>query len=143
MKMIEKMLRAPLPDQLKALLEKFDTEFDTSHVTKLGMLSNETSLTWYERRMLNRAYRKASRELNRANTLDAAMLIVLNRKKEADDGFFDIDRYIVKSQVGGSMVTVASLRNAQIGANDLRGLMANGSGGTQPSQYAQGMRMHP
>jgi hypothetical protein len=28
MKVTEQVLRAPLPDQLKALLEKFDLEFD-------------------------------------------------------------------------------------------------------------------
>jgi hypothetical protein len=30
MKVTEQVLRAPLPDQLKALLEKFDLEFDAS-----------------------------------------------------------------------------------------------------------------
>jgi hypothetical protein len=151
MKTIEKMLRAPLPDQLKALLEKFDTEFDASHLRKLGMLADEKSLTWYERRMLDRAYRKASKELNRANTLNAAMLVVLNRKKEEDDSYFDADRYMVRSQVGGSMVTVDSLRNAQFGAIGLQGLMAGGNAlgkgqiqdAARNSQYAQAMRNHP
>jgi hypothetical protein len=82
MKLTEKILRAPLPDQLKALLEKFDTEFDASHLRKLAALADEQSLTWYERRMLTRAHRKAQMELNRADTLDLAMSIVLNREEE-------------------------------------------------------------
>lgn len=100
MKIVEKILRAPLPDQLKALLEKFDAEFDASHLTKLGKLAEELSLTWYERRMLNRAYRKARRVLNRAKTLDAAMSIVLNTKED----YFDPSAYVVKSAMGGTPI---------------------------------------
>lgn len=129
MKAVEKILRAPLPDQLKALLEKFDTEFDASHLTKLGKLAEELSLTWYERRMLNRAYRKARRELNRARTLDAAMSIVLNRKEE-NELYFDPSAFIVKSAIVGTPIK---------GLHELQKAQEN----SRASQYAQGLRMHP
>ena len=129
MKAVEKILRAPLPDQLKALLEKFDTEFDASHLTKLGKLAEELSLTWYERRMLNRAYRKARRELNRARTLDAAMSIVLNRKEE-NELYFDPSAFIVKSAISGTPIK---------GLHELQKAQEN----SRASQYAQGLRMHP
>ena len=129
MKIVEKILRAPLPDQLKALLEKFDAEFDASHLTKLGKLADELSLTWYERRMLNRAYRKARRELNRARTLDAAMSIVLNRKEE-NELYFDPSAFIVKPAIGGTPIK---------GLHELQKAQEN----SRASQYAQGLRMHP
>jgi len=129
MKAVEKILRAPLPDQLKALLEKFDAEFDASHLTKLGKLADELSLTWYERRMLNRAYRKARKELNRAKTLDAAMSIVLNRKEE-NELYFDPSAFVVKSAIGGTPIR---------GLHELQKAQEN----SRASQYAQGLRMHP
>jgi hypothetical protein len=74
MKFTEKLLRYPLPDQLKAVLEKFDGEFDASHLNKLDALSDSRGFTWYERRMLNRAYHKAKRTV----ALNDAMEMVLN-----------------------------------------------------------------
>ena len=91
--------------------------------------------------MLRRAYKEAQVKLERDSALSSAMTVVLNLKE--GDRFFDADYYTVRSQVGGSMVTVDGLQNAQFGAIGLQGLMAGGSGGTQASQYAQGLRMHP
>jgi hypothetical protein len=87
MKLTEKILRAPLPDQLKALLEKFDAEFDTRDLRKLGELSGDRSFTRYERYVLNRTYRKARAEVDRVRALDAAMNIVLNRREEMEESF--------------------------------------------------------
>lgn len=78
MKFTEKLLRYPLPDQLKAVLEKFDGDFDASHLNKLDALSESRGFTWYERRMLKRAYHKAKRNM----ALNTAMEVVLNLKKE-------------------------------------------------------------
>lgn len=141
MKIVEKILRAPLPDQLKALLEKFDVEFDASHLRKLALLADERSLTWYERRMLKRTHHKAQMELNRADTLDAAMSIVLNRGDGSDDSMFDAQRYMVGTVASGVMVPVESLYNAQFGAIGLQNVANNRA--AQASQYAQAMRNHP
>jgi hypothetical protein len=138
MKMVEKMLRAPLPDQLKALLEKFDVEFDASHLRMLRNLANESSLTRYERFMLKRTHHKAQMELNRAETLDAAMNIVLNRGDRSDDSMFDAQRYMMVS-AGGTGVTVSDGAWG-VGAMGLQNATNNGA--AQASQYAQNIRNH-
>jgi hypothetical protein len=74
MKFTEKLLRHPLPDQLKAVLEKFDGEFDASHLRKLDSLADSRGFTRYERFMLQRAYNRAKRDL----VLNEAMELVLN-----------------------------------------------------------------
>ena len=74
MKFTEKLLRHPLPEQLKAVLEKFDGDFDASHLRKLDSLAGSRGFTRYERYMLQRAYRRAKRDL----ALNEAMELVLN-----------------------------------------------------------------
>ena len=74
MKFTEKLLRHPLPEQLKAVLEKFDGDFDASHLRKLDSLAGSRGFTRYERYMLQRAYRRAKRDLD----LNEAMELVLN-----------------------------------------------------------------
>jgi hypothetical protein len=82
MKLTEKILRRPLPDQLKALLEKFDGDFDASHLRALKNLASEPSFTRYERLMLRRAYKEAQVKLERDSALSTAMSVVLNLKEE-------------------------------------------------------------
>jgi len=82
MKLTEKLLRHPLPDQLKALLEKFDGDFDASHLRALKNLADEETFTWYERRMLKRAHKIAQVKLERDSALNTAMSVVLNLKEE-------------------------------------------------------------
>ena len=81
MKLTEKLLRHPLPDQLKALLEKFDGDFDASHLRALKNLASEPSFTRYERLMLRRAYKEAQVKLERDSALSTAMSVVLNLKE--------------------------------------------------------------
>ena len=85
MKLAEKLLRHPLPDQLKALLEKFDGDFDASHLRALKNLASEPSFTRYERLMLRRAYKEAQVKLERDSALSAAMTVVLNLKDKEED----------------------------------------------------------
>jgi len=87
MKLTEKILRRPLPDQLKALLEKFDGDFDASHLRALKNLAGEPSFTRYEQIMLRRAYRSAQVKLERDSALNTAMSVVLNLKEEGADAF--------------------------------------------------------
>jgi hypothetical protein len=82
MKFTEKLLRHPLPDQLKAVLEKFDGDFDASHLRALKNLADEETFTWYERRMLTRAHKMARVKLERGHALNTAMSVVLNLKEE-------------------------------------------------------------
>ena len=84
MKLTEKILRRPLPDQLKALLEKFDGDFDASHLRALKNLADEPSFTRYEQFMLKRAYKDARMKLDRDSALNVAMSVVLNLKEKED-----------------------------------------------------------
>lgn len=145
MKLTEKILRAPLPDQLKALLEKFDAEFDASHLRKLGHLSTDRSFTRYERFMLKRTHHKAQMELNRVEALDAAMNIVLNRGDRTDDSMFDAQRYMMMPSGKSVMVPIESLYNGALGGTIQSSVGMQNAAGQQSalSRYAQASRMHP
>lgn len=80
--MIEQILRAPLPDQIKALLEKLDNELDASSLQKVNNFARNYAayLTRYERMMLRRAIRRINREL----LMNEAMAIVINTPPEVE-----------------------------------------------------------
>lgn len=74
--MIEKILRAPLPDQLKALLEKLDSDPDASSIQRVNHFVRNYAayLTRYERMMFRRSIRRINREL----LMNEAMSVVIN-----------------------------------------------------------------
>lgn len=78
--MLEKLLRAPLPEQVVALLEKLEQDPDTSHLEKVErlMLYHKTQFTRYEMWVLKRALRKLHFTIQRAWTLEKTMSIVIN-----------------------------------------------------------------
>ncbi len=81
--MLTKLLRFPIPDQIKALLEKIDSEgaaLDSSSRRKIESLIHVDNLTRYERYLLKQGLAK----YERAKTLDKAMCIVLNQEDERD-----------------------------------------------------------
>lgn len=66
--MIDKLLRPFVCDQLKALMEKLETqEFDTRSLKNLGALINELELTRFERYVVRRVYKRVRRahDMNR------------------------------------------------------------------------------
>lgn len=72
--MLEKLLRFPLPDQLKAVAEKIDSLDETSSTGRISTwVRDVSSLSRYERWVLKRALRKRVR----ATTLCEAMAIVI------------------------------------------------------------------
>ncbi|NBS71560.1 hypothetical protein EBT31_22010 [bacterium] len=79
--MIEQILRAPLPDQFKALLEKLDNDPDASSYEEIRtfLRNYENRLTRYERYVFSRAVRKAGR----AYLLDRAMEIVIGVEEDS------------------------------------------------------------
>jgi hypothetical protein len=119
MKLTEKILRRPLPDQLKALLEKFDGDFDASHLRALKNLADEETFTWYERHMLKRAHKMARVKLERDSALNTAMSVVLNLKEEVDPHAMwysnpaknSINPYVAG---GGTGATISSLFQTQL-----------------------------
>jgi len=89
--MLEKLLRARLPEQFVALIEKLEQDPDTSHLQKVEWLldSHEAVLTRYERWALQRAVRKCRNVIRREKTLNRVMSIVINEpvKEKAPDVF--------------------------------------------------------
>lgn len=77
--MIDKILRAPLPDQLKALLEKLDNEVDASSLKKINDFVRLYAryLTRYERMV----FRRSINRINRHLLMEEAMAIVINLKE--------------------------------------------------------------
>ena len=66
--MIDKLLRPLVCDQLKALMEKLESqEFDTRSLKNLGILINELELTLFERYVVRRVYKRVRRmhDMNR------------------------------------------------------------------------------
>lgn len=66
--MIDKLLRPFVCDQLKALMEKLETqEFDARSLQNLGRLINELELTLFERYVVRRVYKRVRRlsDMNR------------------------------------------------------------------------------
>jgi hypothetical protein len=81
--MLTKLLRWPVPDQIKALLEKIDNEgaaLDSSSRKRIRELLDEDFLTRYEKFLLKRGLRT----YKRAKALDDAMCIVLNQPDEKE-----------------------------------------------------------
>ena len=82
----ERALRAPLPEQIQAVLEKVDVlgdSLDGPALRKIVDLVNRPSLTRYERWVLQRALRPIYRRM----ALNHAMGIVLNQPDEMDKFF--------------------------------------------------------
>ena len=79
--MLDKLLRAPLPEQIVALLEKLEQNPDTSHLQKVTSLLDyyDTELTNYEEWVIKRQLRRIRNVIRRAQTLDDVMSIVVDR----------------------------------------------------------------
>ena len=61
--MIDKLLRPFVADQLKALMEKLETqEIDASSLRRIGGILQELKLTRFERYVVGRVYKRVRRE---------------------------------------------------------------------------------
>ena len=84
--MLDKLLRAPLPEQIVALLEKLEQNPDASHLQKVENLLAyyETQLTRYEEWVIKRQMRKIRKVIRREQTLNHVMCIVINDKTDKE-----------------------------------------------------------
>jgi hypothetical protein len=114
--MLTKLLRFPIPDQIKALLEKIDSEgaaLDSSSRRKIESLIHVDNLTRYERYLLKQGLAK----YERAKTLDKAMCIVLNEPDEQEK----IERAYQKNFAVGVQNTANLIRGATITGAQITG----------------------
>jgi vacuolar-type H+-ATPase catalytic subunit A/Vma1 len=84
--MLDKLLRARLPEQIVALLEKLEQNPDASYLEKVEKLLDyyETRLTRYEEWVIQRQLRKIRYAIRRENTLNNVMRIVINDKTDEE-----------------------------------------------------------
>ena len=82
--MLEKLLRARLPEQIVALIENLEQNPDTSHLDKILKFADEfdRDITKFERWMLSRTVRKVRKLVKRDELLRKAMEIVINKPEE-------------------------------------------------------------
>jgi hypothetical protein len=91
--MLEKLLRARLPEQLVALIENVEQNPDTSHLERLvGFIDfYKHDLTKFERWMLRRALRKVREVVRRDELLRKAMEVVINAPSDKSAGMYEIN----------------------------------------------------
>lgn len=109
--MIDKLLRPFVCDQLKALMEKLETqEFDTRSLKNLSVLISDLELTRFERYVVRRVYKRVRRA-------------------------HDMNRIIEEVVIGQSQYDIDRDINAK-----LRAAIDNGMAGTTPTA-PQGKRV--
>ena len=94
--MLEKLLRFPLPDQIKAVVEKIESLDETSSTTRITawMRDSQSTLTGYERWSVKRALRKRERVV----TLCEAMTLVITPEPTHGDYLSGRINYMVESR---------------------------------------------
>jgi hypothetical protein len=149
--MLNKLLRAPLPEQIVALLEKLEQNPDTSHLQKVESLLDyhETTLTRYEEWVIRLQLRRIRNVIRRAQTLDDVMSIVVDRPTRGEEAADLRIKYTsnlaasmqaTKNAISGTLIQHAAAQQAQIahihahqqaayaqGWTDLSGIFTNGS----------------
>ena len=82
--MLEKLLRARLPEQIVALIENLEQNPDTSHLHKVLEFASlyGPDITKFECFMLGRAVRRVRKLVKRDELLRKAMEIVINKPEE-------------------------------------------------------------
>jgi hypothetical protein len=124
--MLEKLLRARLPEQIVALIENLEQNPDTSHLDKVGRFLDFYSLdiTRFERWVIKRALTKVRGVVRRDALLRDAMSIVINAPEET----FDANTYTYKMH--GRYLSTGLGQNTVVSAQELQDM-------AQKAQQAQ------
>lgn len=114
--MLEKLLRARLPEQIVALIENLEQNPDASHLAKLGKFLEyyAEDITKFERWMLRRAMRKVRKVVKRDALLRDAMEIVINKPETYDANTFIYKasgRYALDNALGTNGMNAQTLQN--------------------------------
>lgn len=116
--MLDKILRAPLPEQIVALLEKLEQSIDdASHLEKVEKLLDyhATKLTGYERWVIKRQMRKNYHAIRRAQTLNNVMSIVINEPTDRERREEERAKmYMSMNGTSGTLAKHAAMHNAQV-----------------------------
>lgn len=115
--MLKKLLRAPLPEQIVALLEKLEQDPDASHLEKVEKLLDyhRTHLTRYEEWLIKREMRKVRNVIRREETLNNVMSIVINEPTEEQKRMAEREKLYMSMNGGaGTLAQHAALHQSQI-----------------------------
>ena len=117
--MLEKLLRARLPEQIVALIENLEQNPDASHLHKVREFTvlYEPDITKFERFMLDRAVRRVRKLVKRDELLRKAMEIVINVPEEkgydANTLTYKVSgRYALSSALGTNGMTAQELQES-------------------------------
>jgi hypothetical protein len=138
--MLKKLLRAPLPEQIVALLEKLEQDPDASHLMRVDALmdNGRAKFTWYEKRVIRHELNKVRNVIRRACTLDDVMSIVINEpthdEKQKED-WIKSSHALSRSTgtISGTLSQHAAAQQAQIAHINAHQQMMTGV-----TRYAQG-----
>ena len=110
--MLEKILRARLPEQIVALIENLEQNPDTSHLDKILMFADEfeRDITKFERWMLSRTVRKVRKLVKRDELLRKAMEIVINAPEEKTVRY-DPNTFMISTATGRSLLAQQQAQN--------------------------------
>lgn len=107
--MIDKLLQLPLPEQLKALIEKLEgQEIDARSLRKIGEFLGELKLTRYERFVVGRVYKR----VRRLSDMNRIMNEIIIGEPESD---YDFNRDInAKLRAAIDSTTAAAMWNGAV-----------------------------
>jgi len=110
--MLEKILRARLPEQIVALIENLEQNPDTSHLDKILMFADEfeRDITKFERWMLSRTVRRVRKLVKRDELLRKAMEIVINKPEEKTVRY-DPNTFMISTATGRSLLAQQQAQN--------------------------------
>ena len=97
--MLEKLLRARLPEQIVALIENLEQNPDASHLEKVLEFASRygPDITNFETWMLGRAVRKVRKLVKRDELLRGAMAIVINAPEEKKTVRHDPNTFMIST----------------------------------------------
>ena len=101
--MLEKLLRARLPEQIVALIENLEQNPDASHLEKVsGFLDHyRQDITQFEHWMLMRTMRKVRKLVKRDELLRGAMAIVINAPEKRVERVYDPSTFMISTGTTG------------------------------------------
>ena len=138
MKIIETIIRYPLPDQFKALLEKLETQdIDARSLRNIGNLLADLKLTRYERWVIGRVYKR----IRRLNDLNRVMQeVILGEQRTMSD--YEIARDVsAKVQAAVAKGTLSAQQRTEW--NDPRALYGQYDANTHAVKQPVAHRLHP
>ena len=118
--MLEKLLRARLPEQIVALIENLEQNPDASHLEKVLEFASRygPDITNFESFMLGRAVRRVRKLVKRDELLRGAMAIVINAPEEKTVQY-DPNTFMISTATGRSLLAQQQAQNTWFDSKEI------------------------